>query len=167
MTETRGPFSVVDVLGERWSQQNTVRVRTDATPSVPASERTSARRGVGLHTAGAEWAMATPSASPSVLNRTSERLGSRPGITSCAVSTPQERRAPSAIMRRGRQPATVSAAPSGRNSAAFRTPSASAPSPHRTQSIRGGPSVASSGASVTPRITPSHRIGNQLDLRVV
>src|SRR5207245_2845311 len=140
---------------------------TDAAPSAPAIEKRSARRGVGLHIAGAEWARATPGAAPRVLNRTSERLGSRPGITNWAVSTPQERRAPSAIVRHGRQPSTLSAAPSGRNSATFRTPSASAPSPHSTQRIGGGPSVASRGTSVTPRITASHRIGNQLNLRIV
>src|SRR5207245_2204876 len=140
---------------------------TDAAPSAPAIEKRSARRGVGLHTAGAEWARATPGDAPSVLNRTSERLGSRPGITSWAVSTPQDRRAPSAIVRHGRQPATLSAAPSGRNSTAFRMPSASAPSPHSTQRIGGGASVASRGTSVTPRITTSHRIWSQLDLRIV
>src|SRR5207245_9126146 len=92
---------------------------TDAAPSAPAIEKRSARRGVGLHTAGAEWARATPSAAPSVLNRTYERLGSRPGIRNWDVSTPQYRRAPRAIVSHGRQPETHHDATRGRN----RTPS--------------------------------------------
>jgi hypothetical protein len=42
---------------------------------------------------------------------------------------------PSAKRRHGRQPATLSAAPGGRNSAAFRTPSASAPSPKKAHDL--------------------------------
>src|SRR2546428_10669598 len=86
------------------------------------------------------------------------RLGSRPEITNWKISTPNERRAASAKRRHGRQPATLSAAPSGRNSAAFRTPSASAPSPHSTQRIGGGSFRAPGGTSRTPGNTTSHQV---------
>ncbi len=151
------------VCGKLGCSRIPVAATTRANSIAKARERRAAVASGSRASRGAQAASPKPTPVPSVLNSTSPRLGSRPGITVWASSTSADSSAPTRIARAEREPGEPEPYAKGANRIRLTRASAVPRSPQRMQLVqlwasreKSGRSVAMSIAVVAaPRVAPA------------